>query len=103
VVASGLQLGNHLPDVPAMPAMKITGYDFLAQTPQGGWLWSTYHFQDSLFLVKGKHNFHFGTQISQYLGTMYPSSPSDVYGSFTFDGRFSGNPYADFLLGLPSG
>ena len=103
VAASGLQLGNNLPDVPAMPAMNITGYNSLAQTPQGGWLWSTYHLQDSLFVVKGKHNLHFGTQISQYLGTMYPSSPSDVYGSFTFDGRFSGNPYADFLLGLPSG
>jgi hypothetical protein len=103
VAASGLQLGGNLPDVPAMPAMNITGFDTLGQTSAAGWKWNTYHFQDALHIVRGKHNLSVGTQISQYNGTMYPSSPSDVYGTFGFDGRFSGDPYADFLLGIPSG
>ena len=102
VAASGLQLGSNLPDVPAMPAMNITGYQPLQQTSAAGYKWDTYHFLDSLHVVKGKHNLSIGTQISQYNGTMYPSSPSQAYGSFGFDGRFSGDPYADFLLGLPA-
>ena len=26
----------------------------------------------------------------------------DLFGNFTFNGRFTGNAYADFLLGLPT-
>ena len=28
-------------------------------------------------------------------------SPEGTFGNFSFDGRFTGNAYADFLLGLP--
>lgn len=102
VADSGLQLGSNLPDVPAMPEMDIQGFSSLGQTSAAGWEWNTYHFQDALHIVKGKHNLSIGTQISQYNGTMYPSSPSQAYGVFGFDGRFSNDPYADFLLGIPS-
>lgn len=102
VKASGLQLGT-LPDVPAVPGMSITGFSGISQSGLNGWLWSTFHLQEALHLTVGRHNFRMGIELGKYNGKQYATSPSTVYGSYSFDGRFSGNPYADFLLGLMAG
>lgn len=99
VQATGLVLRD-LEDVRALPAMNITGFQSLAQGDQNGWTWSNYHFTENLLWTKGKHNFRFGVDRDKFNGRQYATSPSRVYGQFSFDGRFSGNPYADFLLGL---
>ena len=50
--------------------------------------------------TKGRHAFKFGVDFirdennQNYL-------PNNLYGSFSFTGRYSGAAYADFLLGLP--
>ena len=50
--------------------------------------------------TKGRHAFKFGADFirdennQNYL-------PNNLYGSFSFTGRYSGAAYADFLLGLP--
>jgi len=98
VRSSGLILKD-LEDVRALPAMNITGFQGLSQGDQNGWTWSNYHFTENLLWTKGKHNFRFGVDRDQFNGRQYATSPSRVYGQFAFDGRFSGNPYADFLLG----
>jgi hypothetical protein len=99
VKASGLALKD-LEDVRALPSMSITGLQPLSQGDQNGWTWSNYHFTENLLWTKGKHNFRFGVDRDKFNGRQYATSPSRVYGQFSFDGRFSGNPYGDFLLGL---
>lgn len=99
VSASGLQL-NDLQDVPAMPRMDIVGLQSLMQTNLGGWTWDNYYLTDALHQTRGKHNFRYGIDVGIYRGTLLPTSPSLTYGTFTFNGRFSGHPYSDFLLGV---
>jgi hypothetical protein len=99
VKAAGLQLQD-LPDSKGLPRMNITGFNSIYQGSQNGWMWSTFHFQEAVHLTKGKHNFRFGLEISKYNGKQYATSPSEVYGVYGFNGRFSGDPYADFLLGI---
>lgn len=99
VQASGLQL-NDLEDVRALPRMNITGYSSIYQGDQNGWTWSNYYFIENLLVTKGKHNIRFGFDHDRFNGRSWATSPSQVYGQYSFIGRFSGNPYADFLLGL---
>ncbi|MGH7968933.1 MAG: TonB-dependent receptor domain-containing protein, partial [Limisphaerales bacterium] len=50
--------------------------------------------------VKGRHVAKFGAQIRTYYNWS-GQVPYGTFGEFSFDGRFSGYPYADFLLGYP--
>ncbi len=102
VRAAGLQLAD-LTDVKAMPAMSITGFQSLAQTNLFLWKWGNYYLNEALLHTRGRHNFRFGMDLSSYNGRLLNTSPSATYGSYGFNGRFAGNPYADFLLGLMDG
>jgi hypothetical protein len=96
---SGLILKD-LEDVRALPRMDITGFQSIYQGDQNGWTWSNYHFTENLLWTKGKHNFRFGFDRDNFNGRQWATSPSRVFGTYNFNGRFSGNPYADFLLGI---
>jgi hypothetical protein len=60
-------------------------------------------YSDSLSWVKGKHSFKFGAEFHQVqYDRIDDFGASDEFGSFTFNGMFSGNAFADLLLGLPA-
>jgi hypothetical protein len=99
VSASGIQLQD-LQDVPAMPRMNIAGYQSIFQSNLGGWTWDNFYVMNSLHHAKGKHNLRYGVDIGVYRGTLLPTSPSLTYGTFGFNGRFSGHAYSDYLLGI---
>jgi Carboxypeptidase regulatory-like domain/TonB dependent receptor len=81
------------------PAMKITGITELSTVPGGVKSDdSILSFEDNITWSKGRHVWKFGGQYHAYR-TFSGTVPD--YGTFTFDGAFTGNPYADFLLGLP--
>jgi len=96
---AGLVLKD-LPDARALPRVDITGFSSLYQGDENGWTWSNYHIIENLLWTKGKHNFRFGVERDDFNGRQYATSPSRVFGQYSFNGRFSGNPYADFLLGI---
>ncbi|HEY7181507.1 MAG TPA: hypothetical protein VIC84_08805, partial [Blastocatellia bacterium] len=48
----------------------------------------------------GKHSLNFGGLYKRV--QFNPFVPSNKRGQFTFDGRYTGDPFGDFLLGLPS-
>ncbi|MGH9434946.1 MAG: hypothetical protein ACRD06_02990, partial [Terriglobia bacterium] len=58
---------------------------------------------DNLTWIKGSHTFKFGFDT---MGIVANSTlgffGADNYGTFNFNGLFTGNDYSDFLLGLPS-
>ena len=59
---------------------------------------------DNLSWVHGRHSVKFGLEETNWFANrwMPNSSGNPVFGSFSFTGKFTGNAYADFLLGLPA-
>ncbi|HEY2019511.1 MAG TPA: TonB-dependent receptor, partial [Bryobacteraceae bacterium] len=59
---------------------------------------------DNLSWVAGRHSLKFGVEgLSWFVNRFMPNtSGNPVFGSFAFTGKFTGNAYADFLLGLPA-
>jgi hypothetical protein len=86
---------------PALPLIDVSGYFQLdtpiAGTRAGG---NTYQIRDVLSLEKGKHSLRFGG--SFFRESLAHFTTLDNYGEFQFDGDFTGDGFADFLLGLPT-
>jgi len=60
-------------------------------------------YSDNLSWIKGKHSFKFGASLNQVeYDRIDDFGASDEFGSFTFNGMFSGNAFSDLLLGLPA-
>jgi hypothetical protein len=59
-----------------------------------------YQFSYNVSSFLGKHNLNFGGLYKRV--QFNPFVPSNKRGQFTFDGRYTGNVFGDFLLGLPS-
>jgi hypothetical protein len=59
---------------------------------------------DNLSWVHGRHAMKFGLETVNFFVNRYMPNTSgiQVFGSFAFTGKFTGNAYADFLLGLPA-
>lgn len=60
------------------------------------------HFElyDNFTADRRAHRFKFG---AYYFGLqLRPEQPDNARGAFTYTGQFSGNPFADFLLGYPT-
>ena len=61
-------------------------------------------FSDNLNWIRGRHAMKFGLEeINWFVNRYMPNtSGNPVFGSYSFTGTFTGNAYADFLLGLPA-
>jgi hypothetical protein len=103
---TGLDLNNH-PEAGAFPGFNFsdgTGFTPVGQGKVGNTFSRTYQLTDNLSWSKGSHSMKFGADLRflQYQDVLNFGG-SDDFGSFTFNqGAFSGNAYADFLLGLPN-
>jgi hypothetical protein len=83
------------------PVFRISGYDRL-EIRQGGFRVDNrnFTFADSMTWAIKKHVVKFGGELRTY-GDFNGQVPNANFGDFRFNGSFSGNAYADFLLGLP--
>lgn len=84
------------------PEMNISGIIDMNTAEQGGSEvpGKNFSYTDDITWVKGKHVAKFGAQIRTYSSSS-ALIPTGSFGNFTFDGRFTGYSYADFLLGYP--
>jgi hypothetical protein len=102
VAAIGLQGVN--PNgykVEGFPDTFITGISPLYEQPGGiNQNTSIISYGDSLSWAKGRHVAKFGGEVKNWHNPL-SQYPDGTYGEFTYDGALTGNPYADFLLGLP--
>lgn len=73
----------------------VDGYDFVP-LPQ---TYNQFLFGDVLTLVKGKHTLEVGGGARWYAG--FNLNGAHSRGDFTMTGVYTGNAYADFLMGLP--
>jgi hypothetical protein len=65
---------------------------------------NVFQYTDTLSWIKGRHTMKFGTDIRQIQAvTPLGFNGADNYGTFSFTSAlFTGNDFADFLLGLPN-
>lgn len=87
-------------NTPGGPKFNI-GNGFTGFNPNGKWTnpQKTFSFEDSFTWQAGRHLWKFGGSMAAFRST---SENASNYGTFKFNGMFTGVPFADFLLGLPS-
>jgi hypothetical protein len=95
------QLYQPLP-IGGLPNVSITGFAGIgdsggsARAPQ-----ITQQITDNLSILHGAHTFKTGIDIGFGRISTNPGAGGSSFGSFSFNGRYSGNPFADFVLGYP--
>lgn len=86
---------------PGLPGFSITGYGGInSQAFRPGFRKSRqYNFMDNLTWVRGNHSFKLGTDIRWFS----ESDENCAYcrSSFSFTGTYTGNGFADYMLGIP--
>src|SRR6266851_4318732 len=60
----------------------------------------SYELYDNVLVDRGSHRFKFGGYLFRL--EFNPVNPNAARGAFTFNGQWTGNAFADFLLGYPS-
>jgi hypothetical protein len=60
----------------------------------------SYELYDNIMIDRGNHHVKFGGYLFRL--EFNPVNPNQARGAFTFNGQWSGNAFADFLLGYPS-
>jgi hypothetical protein len=106
VSALGLQgLASNLPSIAGMLQVSWSGLGIQNLTQQvwrhPGFKNKVFQFQDGLNWYHGRHSVRAGFVVAR---TLYAdgTAPTNLFGAATFSNRFTGQPYADFLLGIPT-
>lgn len=86
--------------IPGQPTLSITGLTGTSSYSIHDKALINFEVTDNLSWTTGKHAFKFGVDYIRD-GNNQNYLPNNLYGSFSFTGRYSGAAYADFLLGLP--
>ena len=60
----------------------------------------SYELYDNVMFDRGAHHLKFGAYLFRL--DFNPVNPSNARGAFTYNGQWTGNAFADFLLGYPS-
>src|SRR5205807_7264062 len=85
-----------------IPNIGITGLSTVAQSLLNPVNDGHSQLGDNLSWIRGRHSMKFGGQFVDWFVNRYLTTNAGLFGNFTFTNRFTGNPYADFLLGLPT-
>jgi hypothetical protein len=86
------------PGLGGLPAVSITGFTGFSDALGSGDTIPNYHFSDTITWTKGKHTIKGGFSFLRYQFLSY-GNQSPQYGSLSFTGQYTGNAFADFLLG----
>jgi hypothetical protein len=90
------------PGLGGLPAISITGFTGLSDALGSGDTIPNYHLSDTITWTKGKHTIKGGFSFLRYQFLSY-GNQSPQYGSLSFTGQYTGNAFADFLLGYAAG
>ncbi len=93
--------------VAGFPTISIAGLTGLSMVYPGGTTENMAQddrivtFEDGLVWSRGRHSVKLGAQYTHF-DWLLGATPQNVFGSFSFNGMFTGIGFADFLLGFPS-
>lgn len=82
------------------PVLNITNWNTLFNDNQNLEIDGRYQFYDNVSIRHGAHSFKTGFSLVKLNREGTAARP--YFGNFTFNGLLTGEPWADFLLGLPS-
>jgi hypothetical protein len=98
-------LVSDLPDINGVPNVGFSGIGLtgITQTQwrHPGFLNFVHQYQEHLSWNHGRHNVKMGALLSRVRFSDDQAS-NNLFGNVTFSNRFTGHPYADFLLGIPT-
>jgi hypothetical protein len=97
-------LAPNLPDVNGILNMSFSnGIQGLTQQPwrAKGYRTHTEEVQEQLSWFRGRHNLKFGAKLLRAEYDDFGAN-NNLFGNVRFTNRFTGAPYADFLLGIPT-
>ena len=84
----------------ALPTVNVTNFGQLGASTNvdQGAISNSYQTSNSFALVRGRHEITLGASLADR--RMQKVSDLNANGSFTFDGRYTGNALADYVLGM---
>ncbi|MCI0627466.1 MAG: TonB-dependent receptor [Acidobacteria bacterium] len=89
------------PDAFGLPQVTITGLRGITTTPQSRDTQNQWNVVNHVTWIHGSHSLKFGGDLKHNSDSQFPASPTLQFGAFNFDGFATGQPFADFLLGIP--
>ena len=81
-----------------IPSLYISGYTSPYQLPESQPTEETFQYIDQVTYERGTHTFKAGVEFRPMEADSYFNP---TFGSFSYSAQYTGNAYADFLLGLP--
>ena len=97
-------LAPDLPDVYGIPAVTFSGLSIGGFSTKGTCNPCNeefgHSFTDNLSWFRGKHSLKVGFNAKQ--GSYSQLDYGSIFGSTSYSGRFTGQPYADYILGVPT-
>ena len=87
-----------LPGLGGLPTISMSGFSTISDQPGSGDVNHQRQLSDSISWQHGRHSFKAGIDFSR-VDVVNRQNSSPYRGSFSFDGRYSGQSFADFLLG----
>jgi Carboxypeptidase regulatory-like domain/TonB dependent receptor-like, beta-barrel len=98
-------LVDNLPDINGVPNVSFSGLGLTGITQlqwrHPGFRNRIHQYQDHVSWFRGRHSVKFGLSLTRtYFAETIASN--NLFGGLTFSNRFTGHPYADFLLGIPT-
>ena len=88
--------------IKGVPNISVTGLNTVTQSLLNPVEDSHGDFADNFTWTAGRHTMKFGAEMVQWWVDRYLTTDPSLFGNFSFTNKFSGNPYGDFLMGLPT-
>ena len=85
-----------------MPAINPTGFSAVSESLLNPVNDGHFQIADNLTWVRGRHTMKFGGEYAYWFVNRYLTTASGLFGAFAFTGTYTGNAWADFLMGLPN-
>lgn len=89
-------------DINGLPFINVTGYSGVSESLLNPVNDGHVQFADNLTWIHGRHTMKFGGEYASWFVNRYLAVQSGLFGTYNFTGTYTGNAYADFLLGLPN-